>query len=69
MYHVVQYIPEDESEVAQLCPTLCNLTDVAYQAPLSMGLYVPSTYLSYNWKSVPFGYLLPTPLLPNPRLW
>ena len=25
---------------------------VAYQAPLSMGLYVPSTYLSYNWKSV-----------------
>ena len=34
---------------------------VAYQAPLSMGLYVPSTYLSYNWESVPFGYLLPIP--------
>ena len=28
---------ERESEVAQLCPTLCDPMDVAYQAPLSMG--------------------------------
>ena len=30
-------IVKSESEVAQLCPTLSDLMDCAYQAPLSMG--------------------------------
>ena len=33
------FIRESESEVAQSCPTLCDPMDVAYQAPLFMGLF------------------------------
>ena len=32
-----QYNGESESEVAQLCPTLCDPWTVAHQAPPSMG--------------------------------
>ena len=38
------------SEVAQLCPTLCNLMDcIAYQAPPSMGFYRQE-----YWRGLPF---------------
>ena len=28
--------------------------------------YIPSTYLFYSWKCVPFNYLHPVPPPPNP---
>ena len=31
--------------------------------------YIPSTYLSYNWKSVPFDNLCPIPPPPTLHLW
>ena len=42
--------PESESEVTQLCPTLCDPMDLAYQAPLSMGF----PRLEY-WSGLPFS--------------
>ena len=51
---------ESESEVAQLCPTLCNRWTVAYQAPLSMG-FSRQEY----WSGLPF----PSPGdLPDPGI-
>ena len=51
---------ESESEVAQLCPTLCNRCTVAYQAPLSMG-FSRQEY----WSGLPF----PSPGdLPDPGI-
>ena len=51
---------ESESEVAQLCPTLCNRCIVAYQAPLSMG-FSRQEY----WSGLPF----PSPGdLPDPGI-
>ena len=51
---------KSESEVAQLCPTLCNPVDCAYQAPPSMG-FSRQEYCS--------GVLLPSPGdLPNPGI-
>ena len=51
---------ESESEVAQLCPTLCNPAAVAYQAPPSMG-FSRQEY----WSGLPF----PSPGdLPNPGI-
>ena len=30
---------------------------------------ISSTYLSYNWKFVPFGHLFPSPPPPISHLW
>ena len=49
-----------ESEVAQLCPTLCDPMDCTCQAPLSMG-FSRQDY----WSGLPF----PSPGdLPNPGI-
>ena len=40
---------ESESEVAQLCPTLCDPMDCSYQAPLSMGFSRQE-----HWSGLPF---------------
>ena len=40
---------KSETEVAQLCPTLCDPWTVAYQAPLSMG-FPRQEY----WSELPF---------------
>ena len=40
---------ESESEVAQLCPTLCDLWTVAHKAPPSMG-FSRQEY----WSGLPF---------------
>ena len=49
-----------ESEVAQLCPTLCDPMDCTCQAPLSMG-FSRQDY----WGGLPF----PSPGdLPNPEI-
>ena len=51
---------ESESEVAQLCPTLCDQWTVAYQGPLSMG-FSRQEY----WSGLPF----PSPGdLPDPGI-
>ena len=51
---------ESESEVAQLCPTLCDPWTVTQQAPLSMGL----SRQEY-WSGLPF----PSPWdLPDPGI-
>ena len=51
---------ESESEVAQSCPTLCNLWTVAHQAPPSMG-FSRQEY----WRVLPF----PSPGdLPDPGI-
>ena len=53
MYHIP--LSESESEVAQLCPTLCNPWTVAHQAPPSVG-FSRQEY----WSGLPFpfpGYL------------
>ena len=51
---------ESESEVAQLCPTLCDPWTVAHQAPPSMG-FSRQEY----WSGLPF----PSPgNLPNPGI-
>ena len=51
---------EGEGEVAQSCPTLCDLWTVAHQAPLFMG-FSRQEY----WKVLP----LPTPGdFPNPGI-
>ena len=48
------------SEIVQLCPTLCDPTDVAYQAPPSMG-FSRQEY----WSGLP----LPSPGdLPDPGI-
>ena len=47
---------KSESEVAQLCPTLCDPWTTAYQAPLSMG-FSRQEY----WRGVP----LPSPAEPS----
>ena len=56
----LQFFPctKGKSEVVQLCPTLCHLMTVAYQAPLSMG-YSRQEY----WNGLPFP---PPGDLPNP---
>ena len=55
-----QYNGESESEVAQLCPTLCNPWTVAHQAPPSMG-FSRQEY----WSGLPF----PSPGdLPDPGI-
>ena len=52
---------KSESEVAQLCPTLCDPWTVAHQAPPSMGLFSRQEY----WSGLPF----PSPGdLPNPGI-
>ena len=51
---------QSESEVAQLCPTLCNPMDCSYQAPLSMGF----SRWEY-WSGLPFPSLGD---LPNPAV-
>ena len=49
-----------ESEVAQSCPTLCDLWTVAHQAPPSMGFSSQE-----HWSGLPF----PSPGdLPNPGI-
>ena len=52
------YFHESESEVAQLCPTLCDPWTVAHQAPPSMG-FSRQEY----WSGMPFPSLgdLPDP--------
>ena len=51
---------KSESEVAQLCPTLCDPWTVALQAPPSMGFFRQE-----YWSELPF----PSPGdLPNPRI-
>ena len=51
---------ESESEVAQSCPTLCDLWTIAHQAPLSMG-FSRQEY----WCGLPF----PSPGdLPDPGI-
>ena len=40
---------ESESEVAQLCPTLCDPMAIVYQASLSMGLFRQE-----YWSGLPF---------------
>ena len=48
-----------ESEVAQLCPTLCNPMDyIAYKAPLSMGF---SRQVYWSGLAFPFPEDLPDP--------
>ena len=42
---------ESESEVAQLCPTLCDPWTVAHQAPPSMGLFSRQEY----WSGLPLA--------------
>ena len=57
---VIVLITESESEVAQLCLTLCDPWTVAYQAPLSMG-FSRQEY----WSGLPF----PSPGdLPDPGI-
>ena len=51
---------ENESEVAQSCPTLCNPWTIAYQAPWSME-FSRQEY----WSGLPF---LSPGDLPNPRI-
>ena len=54
------YESESESEVAQSCPTLCDLMDCSLQAPLSMG-FSRQEY----WSGLPF----PSPGdLPDPGI-
>ena len=56
----IPHVTESASEVAQLCPTLCDPWTVARQAPLSMG----SSRQEY-WSGLPF----PTPgYLPDPGI-
>ena len=53
MYQYHFPLHESESEVSQLCPTLCNSMDccpVAHQAPLSMG-FSRQEY----WRGLPFS--------------
>ena len=57
-YHY--YHLKSESEVVQLCPTVCNSMDLAYQAPLSMD-FSRQKY----WSRLPF----PSPRdLPDPGI-
>ena len=42
---------KSESEVAQLCPTLCDPWTVAHQAPPSMGLFSRQEY----WSGLPLA--------------
>ena len=59
-FHDFSILKESESEVAQSCPTLVTLRDVACQALLSMG-FSRQEY----WSGLPF----PSPGdLPNPRI-
>ena len=51
---------KSESEVVQSCPTLCDLMDVARQAPLSMG-FSRQEY----WSGLP---CLPPRDLPKPGI-
>ena len=52
------YVCEVKSQVAQLCPTLCDPMDLAHQTPLSTG-FLKQEY----WSGLPF----PSPGdLPNP---
>ena len=59
---------ENESEVTQSCPTLCNPWTVAHQAPPSMG-FSRQEY----WSGLPFpspGILMPIQSLGTPEgLW
>ena len=49
-WKVPGYIPSElESEVSQLCPTLCDPWTVAYQAPPSVG-FSRQAY----WSGLPF---------------
>ena len=41
MYHVVPYVSESESEVAQLCPTLCNPMDCSLPGSSVHGIIHP----------------------------
>ena len=52
-----------ESEVAQLCPTLCNPMDyIAYKAPLSMGF---SRQVCWSGLAFPFPVLWPLMSFPD----
>ena len=47
---------------------VCN-TVLLTLVPMPYTHYVSVTYLFYDWKFVPFGYLHPFPPLPSPHIW